>query len=97
MQRHIRDVLIRPLVTEKSTRLMSETNAYTFQVALDATKTEIRQAVERIFNVRVVDVRTMRVRGKQRRLGRFQGRRPDWKKAIVKLAPGHRIPIFEGM
>lgn len=97
MQRHIRDVLIRPLVTEKSTRVMSETNAYTFQVAPEATKTQIRQAVEQIFNVRVVDVRTMWVRGKQRRLGRYQGRRPDWKKAIVKLAPGQRIPIFEGM
>ena len=97
MERHIRDVLIRPLVTEKSTRLMNETNAYTFQVAPDATKTQIRQAVEQIFNVRVLDVRTMWVRGKQRRMGRFQGRRPDWKKAVVKLAPGQRIPIFEGM
>lgn len=97
MERHIRDVLIRPLVTEKSTRLMNETNSYTFQVAPDATKTQIRQAVEQIFNVRVLDVRTMWVRGKQRRMGRFQGRRPDWKKAVVKLAPGQRIPIFEGM
>lgn len=97
MERHIRDILIRPLVTEKSTRLMSEANAYTFEVAPDATKPEIRRAVERIFNVRVVDVRTMWVRGKKRRLGRFEGRRPDWKKAIVKLAPGQRIPIFEGM
>ncbi|HEY8425451.1 MAG TPA: 50S ribosomal protein L23 [Limnochordales bacterium] len=97
MERHIRDVLIRPLVTEKSTRLMSETNAYTFQVAPDATKVEIRQAVEQVFNVKVLDVRTMWVRGKQRRMGRFVGRRPDWKKAIVKLAPGQRIPIFEGM
>ncbi|NLG68280.1 MAG: 50S ribosomal protein L23 [Firmicutes bacterium] len=97
MERHIRAVLVRPLVTEKSTRLMSETNAYAFQVAPDATKTQIRQAVEQIFNVRVLDVRTMWVRGKQRRMGRFTGRRPDWKKAIVKLAPGQRIPIFEGM
>ncbi|MEW6045727.1 MAG: 50S ribosomal protein L23 [Bacillota bacterium] len=97
MERHIRDILIKPLVTEKSTRLMGEANAYTFQVAPEATKTQIRQAVEQIFKVRVVDVRTAWVRGKSRRLGRYQGRRPDWKKAIVKVAPGQRIAIFEGM
>lgn len=93
----MRDVLVRPLVTEKSTRQMSEANAYSFRVPLAATKVEVRQAVERIFKVHVVDVRTMRVRGKSRRMGRFEGKRPDWKKAIVKLAPGERIEIFEGM
>ncbi|MBE3599033.1 MAG: 50S ribosomal protein L23 [Limnochordaceae bacterium] len=97
MERHIRDILVRPLVTEKSTRTMSEANAYTFQVPLDVTKVQVQQAVERLFKVHVVDVRTMRVRGKSRRMGRFVGKRPDWKKAIVKLAPGERIEIFEGV
>lgn len=94
---HVRDVLVRPLVTEKSTRLMSQANAYTFEVAPKATKVQIRQAVEQIFRVNVVDVRTMWVRGKKRRRGRYEGRRPDWKKAVVRLAEGQRIEIFEGL
>ncbi|HEY8416825.1 MAG TPA: 50S ribosomal protein L23 [Limnochordales bacterium] len=94
---HVRDVLVRPLVTEKSTRLMSEENQYTFQVHPDATKVDIRRAVEELFKVKVLSVRTMWVRGKTRRFGRYVGKRPDWKKAIVKLAPGQRIEIFEGL
>ena len=94
---HVRDVLVRPLVTEKSTRLMSEQNQYTFQVHPDATKVDIRRAVEELFKVRVLAVRTMWVRGKRRRFGRYVGNRPDWKKAIVKVAPGQRIEIFEGL
>ena len=94
---HVRDVLVRPLVTEKSTRLMSEGNQYTFQVHPDATKVDIRRAVEELFKVKVLAVRTTWVRGKTRRFGRYVGKRPDWKKAIVKVAPGQRIEIFEGL
>ncbi len=92
-----RQVIVRPLMTEKSMRLKEERNAVTFQVVPDANKVEIRQAVETIFNVRVTDVRTATVQGKLKRMGRFQGRRPSWKKAIVTLAPGHKIELGEGV
>lgn len=92
-----RQVIVRPLMTEKSMRLKEERNAVTFQVAPDANKVEIRQAVEAIFNVKVTDVRTANVRGKLKRMGRFEGRRPSWKKAIVTLAPGHKIELIEGV
>lgn len=91
-----RDVIIRPVVTEKSTRLM-EQNQYVFEVAPDATKTQIRQAVEQIFKVKVTAVNTVRIKGKLKRQGRFVGRRPDRKKAVVTLAKGDRIEIFEGL
>lgn len=91
-----RDVIIRPLVTEKSTDLMQE-NKYTFEVALAADKAQIRRAVEQIFKVQVLKVNTLRQRGKKRRMGRFVGKRPDRKKAIVQLAEGQRIEIFEGL
>ncbi len=92
-----RRVIVRPLMTEKSIRLKEERNAVTFQVAPDATKVEVRHAVEAIFNVKVTDVRTATVRGKLKRMGRFQGRRPSWKKAVVSLAPGHKIELVEGV
>jgi large subunit ribosomal protein L23 len=91
-----RDILIRPLITEKSTALMQD-NKYTFVVPLKANKVEIRQAVEQLFKVKVLDVNTIRVLGKVKRMGRNQGKRPDYKKAIVKLAPGQRIEFFEGL
>lgn len=91
-----RDIIIRPVVTEKSTRLLEE-NQYTFEVALEANKHQIRDAIEKIFNVTVKDVSTQRIRGKVRRQGRFQGRRPERKRAIVTLAEGDRIEIFEGL
>lgn len=91
-----RQVIVRPLVTEKSMRLKDERNAVTFQVVPGANKVEIRQAVEAIFNVKVREVRTANVRGKLKRMGRFQGRRPSWKKAVVTLAPGHKIELVEG-
>jgi large subunit ribosomal protein L23 len=91
-----RDILIRPLITEKSTALMAD-NKYTFVVPLKANKVEIRQAVEQLFKVKVLDVNTIRVLGKVKRMGRNQGKRPDYKKAIVKLAPGQRIEFFEGL
>lgn len=91
-----RDVIIRPWVTEKSTELMSQ-GKYTFEVALKANKTQIKQAVEEIFNVKVRKVNTIRVPGKLRRRGRFVGRTPERKKAIVTVAEGQQIPIFEGL
>ena len=91
-----RDVLLRPMVTEKTTSLMQD-NKYTFVVAPSANKIEIRKAVEEIFKVKVLDVHTIRVLGKTKRMGRTQGKRSDYKKAIVKLAHGERIEFFEGV
>lgn len=90
-----RDILIRPIVTEKSTALM-EQGKYTFRVPLAATKIQIRQAVEQIFKVKVQAVNTMRYEGKLKRMGRTQGRRSDWKKAVVTLKTGEAIELFEG-
>lgn len=89
-----REILIRPIVTEKSTALM-EQGKYTFRVPLQATKIQIRQAVEQIFKVKVQSVNTMRYEGKLKRMGRTEGRRSDWKKAIVTLQPGETIELFE--
>ena len=91
-----RSVLVRPLMTEKSMQQKEVTNTVTFEVAVDANKVEIRQAVEKVFNVRVVDVRTANRQGKWKRMGRFEGRRADWKKAMVTLAPGDKIELVEG-
>lgn len=91
-----RDIIRKPLITERSMHDMAD-NKYTFAVALDANKVQIRQAIEQIFNVKVESVRTMRMHGKTRRMGRFVGQLPDWKKAIVKLKPGEKIAFFEGM
>jgi large subunit ribosomal protein L23 len=86
-------VLLRPVITERS---MTETASgrYTFEVTKDATKQEIAEAVAEAFKVDVVDVNTMTVRGKERRLGRRIGRRPDWKKAIVTIAEGQKIERY---
>ena len=91
-----RMVLFRPLMTEKSMRQKDDFNAVTFQVAVDANKVEIRQAVEKVFNVKVSSVRTQSREGKWKRMGRYEGRRPSWKKAVVSLAPGHKIELVEG-
>lgn len=91
-----RDIILRPIVTEKSTAAM-QANKYTFEVHPDANKIQIKKAVEEIFKVKVEKVNTIRVRGKLRRVGRFVGRRPDRKKAIVTLKEGHSIQIFEGV
>jgi len=90
-------VMLRPLLTEKGTRLKEEGNQYLFRVAVTANKVEIRQAIEQLFKVTVLDVHTTRVRGKTKRLGRFQGRRPDWKKAIATLKEGDSIELYEGV
>jgi large subunit ribosomal protein L23 len=89
-----RDVILAPVVSEKSYSLL-DANAYTFVVHPDANKTEIRQAVEKIWNVKVVSVNTINRKGKSKRFRFTVGRRPDTKRAVVKLAEGDKIEIFE--
>jgi large subunit ribosomal protein L23 len=91
-----RYLIKKPLVTEKSTKLMEE-NKYCFLVDPKANKTQIRQAVEEIFQVKVKAVNTLNVLGKMKKMGRYEGRRPSWKRAIVTLEPGCRIEYFEGL
>ena len=97
----IERVLRRPLITEKNTRLIEENNQYSFEVDPQANKPQIRDAVEKTFNVRVKAVNTLNVKPKpksryaSRRGGRITGAKPGWKKAIVTLYPGQRIDIFE--
>lgn len=90
-----RSVLLRPVVSEKSYALMAA-NKYTFRVHPEANKTQVRQAVEEIFGVRVEDVRTVNVRSKPKRRGWTSGRTREWKKAIVELHPDDSIELFEG-
>ena len=92
----LRDVLIAPVVTEKSYAQIDD-NRYAFRVHPDANKTEIRQAVESIFKVRVTDVNIVNMPPKPKRRGIYRGTRPGWKKAIVRLAPGHSISLLEGV
>ncbi|NLW45516.1 MAG: 50S ribosomal protein L23 [Syntrophomonadaceae bacterium] len=96
MTKEARDIIIRPVITEKTMNLLAE-NKYTFLVDKRANKIEIKKAVEEIFNVKVDRVTTMNLRGKKKRMGRFEGRRPSRKKAVVFLKPGHKITLFEGM
>jgi large subunit ribosomal protein L23 len=90
-------VLKRPIITEKSGYQSDNLNRYTFEVDVRANKHLVRQAVEQVFNVDVVAVNVIRVRGKQRRWGKIIGRTKDWKKAIVTLRPGQTIQFFEGV
>lgn len=89
-------IILRPLITEKNTNLMAY-NKYSFEVERDANKTQIKRAVEEIFKVTVTKVHTMNMRGKMRRRGMRIGYTSDWKKAIVTLAEGDRIELFEGV
>lgn len=89
------DIIRRPLVTEKVTRLQEKVNQYAFEVDPTSNKIQIKKAVEKRFKVKVTQVRTLNVSGKIKRLGRFTGRRPDWKKAIVTIAEGQKIDFFE--
>lgn len=89
-------IILRPLITEKSTQQKEEGNQYVFEVDRHSNKIEIRSAVEHLFKVKVNNVRTVNVLGKMKRLGRRYGKRPDWKKAIVTLREGDRIDFFEG-
>ena len=89
-------VVIRPVVSEKS-YVLAAADKYTFRVHKDAHKTQIRQAVEELFDVHVVDVRTMSVKSKPKRRGYTSGRTREWKKAIVQIRAGETIPIFQGL
>jgi len=87
-------VIIRPLVTEKGTYQSQAMNAYAFEVAPEANKAQIKQAVEKIYDVRVLEVRTANRKGKRRRTGRTQGKTRHWKKAVVVLHEDHHIDLF---
>jgi large subunit ribosomal protein L23 len=110
MTRAAHQIIKRPLLTEKGTRLKEHGGApvgtfteeelkpqVLFEVALDANKIEIKSAIEALFSVKVVDVHTQIMRGKEKRVGRFMGQRSNWKKAIVTLAAGNKIEFFEGV
>jgi large subunit ribosomal protein L23 len=92
----VQDVVKRPLITEKAERNRETSHQYAFEVHREATKVQVKQAVEQIFNVHVLAVRTAIARGKNRRVGRNIGRRPNWKKAFVTLKEGETIALFEG-
>lgn len=91
------DIIIRPIVSEKSMGLIESNNTYTFQVKKNSNKIEIRKAIENLFDVHVENVNTMNMKGKIRRMGRNEGKRPDWKKAYIKLAEGDNIEVIEGV
>lgn len=90
-------VILEPLTTEKAERLRETRNVVAFRVSPKANKVQIRRAVESLFEVEVKDVRTSNFTGKNKRWGRFVGRRPSWKKAYVTLEEGHAIEIFKGV
>jgi len=90
------DVMKRPLVTEKSERAREENKQYAFEVHRDATKIQVKQAVEKLYGVHVTSIHTSIMRGKNKRVGRSVGRRPNWKKATVTLKDGESITLFEG-
>jgi large subunit ribosomal protein L23 len=111
MSRPAHQVIRRPVLTEKGT-ILRDTGGRApdtaeleeqlrrkvfFEVAIDSNKIEIRRAIEALFNVKVIDVHTQIVRGKEKRVGRYIGRRPNWKRAIVTLAKGQKIEFFEGV
>jgi large subunit ribosomal protein L23 len=93
--RDARSLVKKVLITEKGTTLREKQNQYHFEVARDANKIEIKKAIETIFSVKVAEVRTMQMHGKEKRMGQHAGRRNDWKKAIVTLKPDQKIELFE--
>jgi large subunit ribosomal protein L23 len=90
------DIIRVPRITEKGSRLKEQSNVLTFEVRTDANKVQVRKAIEGIFKVKVLDVTTVNVSGKKKRMGMREGRRSDWKKAYVTLKAGEKIDIFEG-
>ena len=88
------EIIKGPIITEKSNDLLENEGKYTFKVALEANKVEIKQAIEAIFNVKVLDINTVKVLPKRRRVGKYEGYRPAYKKAIVKLANDDKIDAF---
>ena len=98
MKRPAHQIILAPLITEKSTQLKDAESQLCFRVARDANKIEIKKAIESLFSVKVQSVRTAQIHGKVKRVGRNVGRRPDWKKAYVRLRPGEKmIEYFEGV
>ena len=95
MIREPRSIVRRAMISEKGTQIREKQNGYLFEVARDTNKIEVKRAIEAIFNVKVASVRTLRVHGKPKRMGRYAGHRPDWKKAIVTLKKGQTIELFE--
>jgi len=93
----LRKLLKRPLQTEKVVHQTEALNTYTFEVPTNANKIEIKRAVEEIFEVKVKDVHTIRIQGKLKRFGRYLGRRPNWKKALVTLQPGQKLELYENV
>jgi large subunit ribosomal protein L23 len=93
--RSVYDVIRRPIISEKSTALAEVGNRYAFEVAVQSNKQEVRDAVQRLFNVKVLKVHTMVMHGKVKRVGRFETKRSNWKKAIVTLAQGQKIDFFQ--
>jgi large subunit ribosomal protein L23 len=93
----LRQIIKRPVITEKSTIERETRNIVTFAVAPDANKVEIKEAIEQLFDVTVLEVRTLRMLGKMRRVGLHSGRKPSWKKARVRLREGDSIEFFEGV
>jgi large subunit ribosomal protein L23 len=89
------EVIRRPIISEKSTALTELANRYVFEVASKANKIEIKDAIQKLFKVKVLDVRTMMVHGKVKRVGRFETKAQNWKKALVTLAEGHKIDFFQ--
>jgi large subunit ribosomal protein L23 len=92
-----REIILEPLMTEKGTSMREVQNKYIFKVAINANRMDILRAIEELFKVKVQSVQTQRVFGKVKRYGRYQGRRPSWKKAIAGLAKGSKIELFEGV
>ncbi|MEK7279176.1 MAG: 50S ribosomal protein L23 [Nitrospirota bacterium] len=97
MSRSPYDILIKPLLTEKMTALKESQNRISFVVDKRANKIEVKKAVEEAFKVKVAAVNVMNLLGKKKRLGKFAGKRPDWKKAIITLKKGEKLELFEGM
>lgn len=91
------DIIKRPLITEKTSIQKEVSNQLSFEVERKSNRVEIKRSIEKIFNVKVIGLQTMQVKGKKKRRGRIIGKRRDWKKAIVTLGPGERIDFFEGV
>ena len=92
----LKDTLVRPLITEKTTTFLGTERTYAFQVGVAANKSQIKRAIESFYGVEVERVRTILMRGKTKRFGRHHGKRSNWKKAYITLAEGHSLNLFEG-
>lgn len=95
--KRLQDIIVRPLTTEKTAEKAEAENSYAFEVGLGATKVEIKEAVQGLFDVRVSHVRTVVVQGKTKRFGRYYGKRSNWKKAYVTLAEGETLSVYAAL